>query len=182
VSYEIIQGDCLDVMRGMADNSVDAIITDPPYFRVKTEDWDNKWESKNNFINWIGNLCQQWQRILKPNGSLYVFASPQMAANVEVKIGEFFNVLNNIVWAKGGLGVSRAGGRWQGSEKEALRSYFPETERIIFAEHFDADNNAKGISGYWAKCDELRGFLFEPLRQYLDSERVRAGVTPSQII
>jgi len=30
-TYKIIQGDCLEVMRGMADNSVDCIVTDPPY-------------------------------------------------------------------------------------------------------------------------------------------------------
>jgi DNA modification methylase len=29
--------DCLDVMRGMDANSVDAIITDPPYYKVKEE-------------------------------------------------------------------------------------------------------------------------------------------------
>jgi site-specific DNA-methyltransferase (adenine-specific) len=28
---QVIQGDCLDVMRGMADCSVDAVVTDPPY-------------------------------------------------------------------------------------------------------------------------------------------------------
>jgi len=33
-------GDCLKVMRTMADNSVDAVVTDPPYYRVKGEDWD----------------------------------------------------------------------------------------------------------------------------------------------
>jgi site-specific DNA-methyltransferase (adenine-specific) len=31
VSAEVIHGDCLDVLRGMADASVDAVITDPPY-------------------------------------------------------------------------------------------------------------------------------------------------------
>lgn len=30
-TVELIHGDCLDVMRGMGDNSVDAVITDPPY-------------------------------------------------------------------------------------------------------------------------------------------------------
>ena len=37
---EIICGDCLDVMRGMADNSVDAVITDPPY-GVGYAPWDS---------------------------------------------------------------------------------------------------------------------------------------------
>ena len=31
MSFEIIQGDCLAVMKGMGDNSVDVIFTDPPY-------------------------------------------------------------------------------------------------------------------------------------------------------
>ena len=97
---ELIQGDCLEVMAGMADNSVDAIITDPPYFKVKGEWWDRQWNTSEGFIEWIGQLCQQWERILAPNGSLYVFASPKMSARVEVKIGETFNVLNSLVWQK----------------------------------------------------------------------------------
>lgn len=31
---QVIQGDCLDVMRGMADCSVDAVVTDPPLWVV----------------------------------------------------------------------------------------------------------------------------------------------------
>jgi len=31
MSVQLIQGDCLEVMKGMADKSVDAVITDPPY-------------------------------------------------------------------------------------------------------------------------------------------------------
>jgi site-specific DNA-methyltransferase (adenine-specific) len=50
------------------------------------------------------------------------------------------------------------------------------SEAIIFAEHFGSDNIAKGESGYGAKCDELRGFIFEPIRAYLDGERKRAGI------
>ncbi len=39
----------------------------------------------------------------------------------------------------------------------------------------------KAKSGYIAKCDDLRGFVFEPLRAYLDGERERAGVTREQV-
>jgi len=31
MTVELIQGDCLEVMKGMADKSVDAVVTDPPY-------------------------------------------------------------------------------------------------------------------------------------------------------
>lgn len=171
---KLIHGDCLEVMRDMGANSVDAIITDPPYYKVKGEAWDNQWDTPAKFLDWVGLLCEQFERILKPNGSLYFFASPQMAARVECEIGKRFAVLNSITWRKGAAGKSSVG--WsQKTEKEALRMWLPETERIIFAEHYGADNMAKGEAGYEAKCDELRGFIFEPLRAYLDGERIAAG-------
>ena len=172
--------ECLAFMRGMAENSVDAIITDPPYFRVKGEAWDNQWDTPAEFLAWVGQLCEQFERILKPNGSLYFFASPQMAARVEVEIGWRFNVLNSITWRKGSAARTSLS-RGNASEKEALRQFWPESERILFAEHYGADNIAKGEAGYEAKCDKLRGFVFEPLRAYLASERDRAGLTTRQV-
>ena len=177
---KLIHGDCLEVMRDMGANSVDAIITDPPYYKVKGEAWDNQWDTPAKFLDWVGLLCEQFERILKPNGSLYFFASPQMAARVECEIGKRFAVLNSITWRKGAAGKSSVG--WsQKTEKEALRMWLPETERIIFAEHYGADNMAKGEAGYEAKCDELRGFVFEPLRAYLAGERDRAGFTTRRV-
>lgn len=165
----VICGDCLEVLPTFARNSFDLILTDPPYYKVKGEAWDRQWDNPQEFLNWIGGLCKQWQRILKPNGSLYVFASPKMAARVECKIAESFCVLNRIRWVK------EAG--WHNkTEKEALRSYLSPWEEILFAEHYGADNIAKGESGYQAECDKLRGFIFEPLRAYLAGEFQRAGI------
>jgi adenine-specific DNA-methyltransferase len=169
----LFRGDCTDIHLTLPDSSVNLILTDPPYFRVKNEPWDRQWDTAAGYLEWFGGVCEQWERVLAPNGSLYVFASPKMAARVECKVGERFNVLNHLVWNKP---VSRA----QSACKEALRGYFGDSERIIFAEHYGSDNYAKGEAGYGAKCDELRGFVFEPLRAYLDGERRRAGVTPEQ--
>jgi len=181
MTIDLRLGDCLQVMKELPDNSIDLIATDPPYYRVKTEQWDRQWDTSAQFLEWIGALCAEWQRILKSNGSLYVFASPQMAARVECKIGETFNVVNALVWKKGN-GKDLEGGRHRRIHKEDLRSFHPTTERIIFAEHYGADHIAKGEAGYASKCDELRGFVFEPLRAYLDGERIRAGVERSQIV
>jgi adenine-specific DNA-methyltransferase len=173
-------GDCLDVMRDMGASSVDAIVTDPPYFKVKGEPWDNQWDTPAKFLEWVGELCEQFERILKPNGSLYFFASPQMAARVECEIGKRFAILNSIVWRKGAEGKKSVG--WsQKTNKEELRQWLPESERIVFAEHYGADNMAKGEAGYEAKCDELRGFVFEPLRAYMSEEIRRAGWTPGRL-
>ena len=168
---QIHHGDCLDVLKTLADNSVDLIATDPPYFRVKGEAWDNQWASAAAFLDWIEALCVEWRRVLKPNGSLYVFASPQMSHGVEGVIRKHFNVLTNIRWQKPKFSTKAEMFR-----KQDLRAYFPASETVIFAEHFGADNMAKGEAGYAAKCDELRGFVFEPLRAYLDGERIAAGL------
>jgi len=176
-NVRLIQGEALETMKTFPDASFDLIATDPPYFKVKDRaeaPWDHAWVSPAEYIAWIGELCQQWQRILKLNGSLYVFASPDMAARVEVKIGEWFNVLNRIRWLK-------ADGWHKKADEEALRSYLSPWDEIIFAEQFGADNMAKGEAGYAAKCDELRGFIFEPLRKYLAEEFAALGWTESDL-
>lgn len=175
--YTLHCGDCIEYMATMPDNSVDVIATDPPYHRVKMDEaWDRQHKTAGEFLAWLDTALAQFARILKPNGSLYLFASPRMAARVEVTAGERFNVLNHIVWQKEG------GTRANQASKEILRCYFGNSERIIFAEHYGADNIAKGEAGYAAKCDELRGFVFEPLRAYLDGERKRAGVPHRLVI
>lgn len=179
MSWEVRHGDCLELMRAMPDNSVDAIVTDPPYFKVKGEAWDHQWDKPAQFVEWIGLLCEQWQRVLKPNGSLYVFASPKMAWHVEGAVRERFEVLSHITWHKQ---APPGHDGWKGKvSKQSLRSFYPYSERIIFAEHYGADNIANGEVGYAAKCDELRGFVFEPLRSYLDTERKRAGLTREDV-
>ena len=174
--WQVITGDCLEVLRGLADSSIDLILTDPPYFRVKNLPWDRQWDTAAGYLAWLDLVLAEFYRVLKPNGSLYLFASPKMAARVEVLTGGRFKVLNQIVWLKE---LDR--GKHAASCKEILRGYFPNTERIIFAEHYGADGYAKGESGYSAKCDELRGFVFEPLRAYLAGERDRAGLTTRQV-
>jgi adenine-specific DNA-methyltransferase len=162
-------GDCLEVMASLPESSVDLIVADPPYHRVKGEAWDRQWKTDADYLAWVGRLCEGWRRVLKPNGSLYVFASPRMAARVECKVGEWFEVLNRITWRKD------CG--WAGRQcKEEMRAFWPASEALVFAEHFGADSHAKGESGYGSECDRLRGFVFEPLRAYLDGERKRAGI------
>ena len=165
-------GDCIEVMRGIPDNSIDLVLTDPPYFCVKKNDWDRQWQNPVSFLAWLADVVDECARVMKPNGSMYLFASPQMTARVECMIAERLNVLNCIRWDKNG---HYTGGIHKRSCKEDLRSFFPAYESIIFAEHYGADNMAKGEAGYVAKCDELRGFVFEPLRAYLAEEMDRAG-------
>jgi len=163
-------------MQAMPANSVDLIATDPPYYKVKGDAWDNQWDTPEAFLAWFDLLAEQWQRILRPNGSLYTFAWPGIAAEVEVLVKRRFNVLQRITWAKPPFSTKA-----EMNKKADQRSFFPVSEAIIFAEHKGADNMAKGEARYAAKCDELRGFVFEPLRAYLAAERDRAGFTGATV-
>jgi len=50
---KIHQGDCLEVMKTMADNSIDCVITDPPYGVLKDFDWDNVDYFQSSIKKWI---------------------------------------------------------------------------------------------------------------------------------
>lgn len=180
---QVTQGDCLEAIRDLPDNSVDLICTDPPYFKVKSKSesvfnwWDSQWSKSTEFLRWLDSIAEQWQRILKPNGSLYCFASPRMAAQVEVMLGGRFNVINRITWQKPPFSTKA-----EMVIKEDLRRFFSASEAIVFCEHYGADNAAKSEAGYWQECGKLRQKVFgQVFGEYLAAEFDRAGVTRKEI-
>ena len=57
---KIYCADCLDLMKEMEDNSVDLVLTDPPYYQVMKQDhagnkyeWDNSWKSFDDYLGFI---------------------------------------------------------------------------------------------------------------------------------
>lgn len=172
--YTLHLGDCLKNIKKLDDNSVALIIGDLPYFRVKSDDWDNQWQAVDDYLKWVEALCSEWHRVLMHNGSLYVFATPHLSARVEVVMSQTFNILNHITWVKDE-------GWHKKAKPETLRSYFPATERIIFAEIPGTDGVTVGEMAYMREIGKERDFLFEPIRQYLSGERDRAGLTTRQI-
>ena len=164
-------GDCLEIMPELG--KVDAVVTDPPYGKVKG-DFDQVWTNRANMLPDVELWVEAISAAIKFNGTLWWFAWPSLAGRIEDRIARRMNVLSHVVWQK----PSATG---QKVRKESLRAPMPFTERIIMAEHYGADNVALGESGYLAKCDELRGFIFEPLRAYLASEWKRAGLTPKDL-
>jgi len=165
----VINGDALDVLPTLADASVALIATDPPYHRVKMEcEWDRQWKTDADYLAWLGTILDEFRRVLKPNGSLYLFASPDMTWGVEGEIRKRFNWLNTIRWVK-------EAGWHQKSVKEELRSYLSPYESVIFAEHPCASVEWENGS------DGAKAIAFESVRQYLASERDRAGWTTRRV-
>ena len=84
----------------------------------------------------------------------------------------------HFTWIKSDIDVVNAGGIHRLINKKTLTSFYPNTESIIFCEHRRENSFAKI---YDAKCDELRGAIFEPVRSYLEGEREKSGISFKQI-
>jgi site-specific DNA-methyltransferase (adenine-specific) len=160
--------DCFDFAARIPGGAVNLLWLDGPYNMGKAE-WDS-FATDAACLDFYRRVFAEAARVLAPNGSLYVCTSTALGARMECTIAERFTVLNNIRWAKPS-GSTKA----EMFDKEICRAFFPSSETIIFAEQLGADGVAMGASGYTGAVDEMRGFVFEPLRAYLDGERLRAG-------
>lgn len=176
--YTLHHGDCIDVLRTMPDASVDAIVTDPPYFRVLNEPWDRAWDSADAFTEWLRQIAQEWHRILRPDGTLYCFASPQMAAAVEMRsiAPAGFIVHNRIVWHKTINTTGRA------SRQALTKFHSADNERIIMASPLKTNEDAKSAErSYQNALHALSADVYKTIREYLAAERDSAGFTDKQI-
>lgn len=172
-AINLVNDDALVYIKTLPDDCIDLIVTDPPYFRVKDCLWDNQWDSVSDYLIWMDEILSQFWRVLKPNGSLYLFCSHRLAADTELLVRDRFNVLNHIVWAK-------PSGKWRKSHKAGLRCYFPSTERIIFAEHYQASDSSK-TNAYHKQCRQLKDNVFSPLIEYFKQARKVLAISAKQI-
>lgn len=71
-------GDALDVLRGMADNSVDAVVTDPPAgISFMGKAWDGNLGGRDQWIERMADIFAECLRVVKPGGHAFVWALPR---------------------------------------------------------------------------------------------------------
>lgn len=106
---QVIHGDSLDVLRQMDDNSIDAIVTDPPYglsFMGKRWDYDVP----------AVELWEQCLRVLKPGGHLLAFAGTRTQHRMAVRIEDAgFEIRDMIAWVYGSGFPKSHNGPWGGT-------------------------------------------------------------------
>ncbi|MBD8592320.1 site-specific DNA-methyltransferase [Pseudomonas sp. CFBP 8758] len=95
MSYELHLGDCLEAMRAMADNSVDSIVTDPPYgLSFMGKRWDYDVPSVE--------IWSECLRVLKPGGHLLAFAGTRTQHRMACRIEDAgFEIRDMIAWVYG---------------------------------------------------------------------------------
>ena len=69
MSYNILHGDCFDLIKDMDDNSVDLVITSPPYADIVNYGKNISVKKPKEYVDWILPLFKDIHRVLKPSGS-----------------------------------------------------------------------------------------------------------------
>lgn len=124
---EIIQGDCLEVMRDIPDGTIDLIVTDPPYLmdyqsrrRVKSEIF-RKIENDVDSHELISAYIKECYRILKEDTAIYMFCSWHYIDFFKTEFEKHFKLKNLIVWNKNNHGSGDLRG-----------AYGPKHELVLF--------------------------------------------------
>ena len=95
----LYNGDCLEVMKKFPKESIDLVLTDPPY-NINID----KWDIINNYLEWFNNLCIEWKRLLKNDGSIYSFSGYTYGAELKLIFFKHFIYRNWIIWYRAGRG------------------------------------------------------------------------------
>ena len=173
----ILQGDCLEIMPTLPDKSIDLIVADPPY-NIGKADWD-KWKKKADYIEWMGKIFLECQRVLKDNGSFYFFHNdmPQIARlMIWLEENTDFVFKQFIVWNKK-FSSARNEGFLQGfNDVENLRNYPQMAEYLLFYTFQDETglttvmldtNNFSTLRKYFKEYQEVLGLTLKQINKKL---------------
>lgn len=75
---ELLNGDCLEVLKTLPENSIDSLVTDPPAgISFMGKEWDSDKGGRDGWINWMAEVMKECHRVLKPGAHGLVWAIPR---------------------------------------------------------------------------------------------------------
>jgi site-specific DNA-methyltransferase (adenine-specific) len=98
--WRLIEADALAVLAKLPENSLDAIVTDPPYgIGFAGETWDSFGTNSEAFQRWTREWAQQAARALKPGGHLACFGATRTFHRLVVGIEDAgFQTRDTLMW------------------------------------------------------------------------------------
>ena len=173
---KLYQGDCLEVFKTISNKSIDLIILDPPYFSTNKKDvGDNQWNTELEYIEWCLALFTECQRILKNNGSLYLFHNNvDLMTDIlyKIKYETEFKFKNQITWDKLETGNQDfLMPLYKNSNKK--RRYATSLTEYIYYFNFEDETGLKTIS------NDLD--LYSEIRDYFKNERNKTNLSYKEI-
>lgn len=95
------EGDCLEILPTIPDNSIDVLITDPPYSVMDDYAWDKK--DDEFYHQWLAKLSPK----LKPKHSGFIFFDSRRSYEFEGILRQYFTIKNRIVWVRKNMSMGR---------------------------------------------------------------------------
>lgn len=171
-------GDCIDVMHEIPDESIDLVLTDPPYLQQyksnlrKQTDFTKEIMGEDGLIatgkhlftseiegdgtdnyKLIEDYTRECQRIMKPDTAMYMFCSSVKVDFFKQTLEKHFNVKNMIIWDKG-----------QQTAGDLKYAFGRQYEIIFLVNKGNSTLRGKRISDVWRKCDDDEKFKRVPVK------------------
>ena len=125
---QLLVGDCVEQMKTLEANSVDAIVTDPPYgLEFMGKAWDG-FGTPLGFQTWSEQWAREAFRVLKPGGHLLAFGGTRMYHRLAAGVEDAgFEIRDTLMWLYGSgfpksLDVSKAIDKAAGAERQIVGS------------------------------------------------------------
>ena len=120
-NIKLLLGDCLNKLKDLDDNSIDSIVTDPPYgLSFMGKKWDYDVPSQE--------IWEECIRVIKPGGYLLAFAGSRTYHRMAVRIEDAgFEIRDQIMWIYGSgfpksHNIGKAVDKLQGNEREVVET------------------------------------------------------------
>lgn len=108
--YLLINGNCFEKLKEIPDNSVDLILTDPPYniaqYSTGNMRFDWRAERNNDIAEWDkavihpADLIGEFKRVLSPVGNVFVFCTYNLLGEYHNCFDPEFDTFQFLVWHK----------------------------------------------------------------------------------
>ena len=121
---KIIQGSWEENINSINNNSVDLVITDPPYGMSFVSNYRKEKHKKiknDDNLEWLPVWVKELKRITKNDSHIYIFCSWHNIDVFKKELEVFFKVKNILIWEKNNTGMGDLKG-----------DYYPKYEMIIF--------------------------------------------------
>lgn len=125
---KIYHGNCIEKLKEIEANKVDLIYFDPPFFtqrkhsltnkdNSKTYQFDDKYNSIEEYLKLVENVLQESKRVLKNTGSVFLHCDKTASHNIRVVMDKVFgreNFQSEIIWSYK---------RWSNAKKGLLNAH-----------------------------------------------------------
>ena len=132
--------DCLEGMKLIKEDSIDIIVTSPPYNIGKKYNGYNDERPRDEYLDWMDEVARESKRVLKENGSFFLnvggkSTDPWIAIDVSNRVRKHYELQNLIHWIKS-IAISQ----------EDMGDY-EHTQQSIAVGHYQPVNSSRYLSG-----------------------------------